>query len=231
MPSGRYIGIPHEVYRTVPVPVGSALPVVAAIGEGNPGAPSNHTSGWANPESPDSVNVIYQEDYSEVVAVDTTGAVLKTYLWHFTQEIVETGDRLNPYDTISVDIWMPIDTVTTNSWYYSCFVRDVTTSGVQQTAFLSQSGNKWIQLVRPNPSNPNAEVTVVIPEASVGDLTVYDVRGRRVLVLASGSWGEGTHRIWWDGSDNSGKAVGSGTYFVRFSAGSVSETKKFTLVR
>ncbi len=44
---------------------------------------------------------------------------------------------------------------------------------------------------------------------------IYDLRGRRVAVLANEIHEPGNGTIHWDGSDIHGGAVGSGTYFLR----------------
>ncbi len=76
----------------------------------------------------------------------------------------------------------------------------------------------------PNPFNPETEITFGLPEPSRVTITITDILGREVLRLVHGDYSAGYHRVRWDGTDTSGKKVGSGIYFYRITA--VSESGK-----
>ena len=57
------------------------------------------------------------------------------------------------------------------------------------------------------------------------DLTVYDVRGRRVTTLYDGPRAAGTHRF------RLGSDLSSGVYFYRLRAGDKVETRKMILLK
>ena len=62
-------------------------------------------------------------------------------------------------------------------------------------------------------------------------LEVLDLQGRRVRVLSRGELAAGAHVASWDGRDDAGRAVPSGSYLLRLSgAGSVA-TAKVTLAK
>lgn len=63
------------------------------------------------------------------------------------------------------------------------------------------------------------------------DLSIFDVRGRRVRTLVDGTLHAGSHSVVWDGADNAGRRVAAGVYFARLSVGSESATKKVLLVK
>jgi YVTN family beta-propeller protein len=71
----------------------------------------------------------------------------------------------------------------------------------------------------PNPFNPSTRITFTLGEDAAGELAVYDLAGRRVRLLAQGSWSAGAHVYHWDGRDDSGRRIGSGVYAVRLLAG------------
>jgi hypothetical protein len=71
----------------------------------------------------------------------------------------------------------------------------------------------------PNPFNPDIAFTLDLPAASIVRAAVYDVRGRRVAVLADGIERAGSRRVSWNGRDDSGLAVPSGIYTVRAELG------------
>ncbi len=70
------------------------------------------------------------------------------------------------------------------------------------------------------------EILLGLDEAADVSLVVYDIRGRRLRVIANEALPAGDHSFTWDGSDESGDAVASGVYFCRIRAGGSSETAK-----
>ncbi|MFH1068655.1 MAG: FlgD immunoglobulin-like domain containing protein [Candidatus Glassbacteria bacterium] len=86
----------------------------------------------------------------------------------------------------------------------------------------------------PNPFNPSTTINYQIPD-DVGSinisLNVYDIRGRLVRTLAEGLKGAGSYSTFWDGTDNSGRQVGSGVYFYRFSSSKFNATRKMILLK
>jgi flagellar hook assembly protein FlgD len=74
-------------------------------------------------------------------------------------------------------------------------------------------------------------ITFGLKEPATVSLRVYDAAGRLLRVLVAGSRPAGTYSELWDGRDASGRAVASGIYFYRLSAGAFESTKKMILVR
>jgi hypothetical protein len=85
----------------------------------------------------------------------------------------------------------------------------------------------------PNPFNPSTNIrfTVGGGKAQPVVLEIYDVRGRRLRSLERGSMDPGTYVRNWDGRDESGSPQASGIYFARLRVGTVSESKKLTLLK
>jgi len=79
---------------------------------------------------------------------------------------------------------------------------------------------------RPNPAIGRASIGFALPRAGAVDLTVYDVTGRQVRTLASGSFGAGAHSVDWDGRDAGGNAVPGGTYFYRLRTDGTSQVRR-----
>lgn len=78
----------------------------------------------------------------------------------------------------------------------------------------------------PNPFNPTTTINFTVPEATNVRLTVYDVTGREVAVLADGPFIPGSHQVTWDAQN-----VASGTYLYRMEAGDFITSKRMTLVK
>ncbi len=85
--------------------------------------------------------------------------------------------------------------------------------------------------LHPNPARPSCQVQFSLPAASAIDLDVYDVAGRRLRRLWSGTLGPGAHAFAWDGDDEAGRPAASGVYFLRLEAGGASRSEKLVLLR
>jgi flagellar hook assembly protein FlgD len=62
-------------------------------------------------------------------------------------------------------------------------------------------------------------------------LAVYDLTGRRVVTLTDQMYSAGSYSTDWEGTDASGFAVSSGTYFVRMETATFVDVQKLTLIR
>ena len=85
--------------------------------------------------------------------------------------------------------------------------------------------------VSPNPFNPTATIRFELPEAGEVKLAVYDLSGRLVKVLAEGHEKAGVFTKTWSGTNDSGRRVGTGVYFVRLQSKSGTATRKMVLVK
>ena len=83
----------------------------------------------------------------------------------------------------------------------------------------------------PNPFNPQTTIRYDIPEASDVQIVVYNLTGQKVRTLLAGQMGVGSHQVVWDGRDELGRRVASGTYVVDMKAGPFHQTMKVTLAK
>ena len=74
----------------------------------------------------------------------------------------------------------------------------------------------------PNPFNPGTEIRLTVSSRQSGDsrvrVTIYDALGHRVRQLFDGALPAGTHRFYWDGSNDRGHLLSSGIYLYEMSA-------------
>lgn len=82
----------------------------------------------------------------------------------------------------------------------------------------------------PNPTTGATQVEFDLPREANVRVVVIDTQGREVAILASGSYSAGRHLARWDGRGTRGAAP-VGVYFVRYSAGGKSFTRRLALVR
>ena len=69
------------------------------------------------------------------------------------------------------------------------------------------------------PAAGSMRLSYALPRAADVSLRLYDVGGRQVRVLVAGAAEAGPHAVDWDGRDDRGTMVPSGTYFARLVAG------------
>lgn len=86
-------------------------------------------------------------------------------------------------------------------------------------------------VLSPNPFNPRTTVGYTLAAPGPARVAVYDLRGRRVALLAEGRHEAGPHEAVWQGLDDRGQAVPSGTYFVRVEADGQVLTRKALLLK
>jgi hypothetical protein len=77
----------------------------------------------------------------------------------------------------------------------------------------------------PNPFNPSTVITFSLARSAEYTLAIYNIAGQEVARF-SGTAGPGVVRKQWDGSTHA-----SGVYFYRVTAGSITQTKKMSLVK
>ncbi|MDP6500503.1 MAG: FlgD immunoglobulin-like domain containing protein [Candidatus Marinimicrobia bacterium] len=83
----------------------------------------------------------------------------------------------------------------------------------------------------PNPFNPQTNINVDLAADQKIQVHIYDIQGRLVQTLYDGELNAGSHILTWDGSAMNGKAVPSGTYFVRLNGGGMESWQKVTLLK
>jgi hypothetical protein len=83
----------------------------------------------------------------------------------------------------------------------------------------------------PNPFNPTATIEFDLPVRCAASLRIYDLAGRLVRTLVDRELAASHHRVVWDGLNDAGRQVPSGTYFYRLRAGQYEQTRKMMLVK
>ncbi|HEX9614539.1 MAG TPA: PQQ-dependent sugar dehydrogenase, partial [Bacteroidota bacterium] len=83
----------------------------------------------------------------------------------------------------------------------------------------------------PNPFNPETTISFGIPTTEHVRLIVYDAIGREIRQLANRRFEAGRRSLIWDGRDDRGRKVASGTYLYLIEAGLFRQTGKVVLSR
>ena len=101
---------------------------------------------------------------------------------------------------------------------------------VEEKSEEAVSGKSRLVSTYPNPFRGRVTIEYVLAEATTATLTVYDVLGRRVAVVARGEESSGHHTIRWRPQQHV-RGLGSGVYFLRLEAGNVIDTQKLTIIK
>ncbi len=84
----------------------------------------------------------------------------------------------------------------------------------------------------PNPFNPHTTFHFDLPIQTAVKLQVFDLSGRLVRNLIDGELAvEGENVAVWNGRDEAGQRVASGTYLYRLEAGKYTETNRVALIK
>jgi hypothetical protein len=83
----------------------------------------------------------------------------------------------------------------------------------------------------PNPFNPSTTIKYDLPEAASIKIQIFNSLGQVVRSYTNEGQKAGYHAFVWDGKDEAGLTVSSGTYFYRIDAGNFTSTKKMILVK
>ncbi|MDB3868589.1 T9SS type A sorting domain-containing protein, partial [Candidatus Marinimicrobia bacterium] len=97
-------------------------------------------------------------------------------------------------------------------------------STLQEAIILPESYS--LAAAYPNPFNPTTTISFAIPADTDVSIAVYNLQGRQIASLASGSYDAGYHSVVWNADSHS-----SGVYFVKMVAGSYVNTQKLMLVK
>jgi hypothetical protein len=140
------------------------------------------------------------------VTIETSGLAPGT---HTTDVVVASNDPQNPSLAIPVTVEV---------------TGDITAAGDAPRAFALQGAV-------PNPFNPQTTIHFSLPASGHADLRLYDVQGRLVRTLVDGTRPAGANQARWDGRDDRGRSVASGTYFARLQAAGQQSVESLVLVR
>jgi hypothetical protein len=77
----------------------------------------------------------------------------------------------------------------------------------------------------PNPANPNTTLCYGLVEPSKVKLEIFNILGQHVCTLLDGEKPAGQYHVLWDGKNNEGFPLASGTYLVRLETNVRGKTK------
>jgi len=177
-------------------------------------------SGWPGASGDDvsSVEVVAGPVWI-VVGVDMTGDATpsRTYMW------IDPDPSAEPDTNIAIvkrNTSMPdgFDAIALEFGGDGADVRPVNNNIVPAEYTLSQN--------YPNPFNPTTKIDYTVPNTGFVTLKVYNILGQEVTILFTGEQVAGNYVATFDGTD-----LTSGVYVYRLTAGKMSISKKFVLMK
>lgn len=83
----------------------------------------------------------------------------------------------------------------------------------------------------PNPFNPKTTIEFNAAKSEPAQITIYNLKGQAVKHFTIDSPAKGINKVTWDGKNDNGIDVASGTYLFRLRSGSYSSTKKMIMMK
>ncbi|MBM4130889.1 hypothetical protein FJ250_07645, partial [bacterium] len=174
--------------------------------------------------------------------VDTAG--LAQYKeWLISSSGVRTDTLM--VDTYSALAYVPTigDVVTITGYMDYSFgefkIRPIDDTYVTLTGLSAVDGNVptiekagGFRSIHPNPFNPSTKISFVVNKGEKVQLNVYNIRGEKVRTLIQDRLDANEYSLVWDGADDAGKGVASGSYFARLRIGKeVMQVRQMQLVK
>jgi len=83
----------------------------------------------------------------------------------------------------------------------------------------------------PNPFNSSTQLTVAISKSASAEIAIYNILGNRVRNLSLGYLPPGIHSLTYDGKNDAGVPLPSGTYFYQLVVDGCSKTRKMIVMK
>lgn len=116
--------------------------------------------------------------------------------WDYEPRIIE-GLEVLPGEEIELDIALQKKTMSAPSGEETPAVKEITLKNY------------------PNPFNPETSINYSLPEAGKVLLTIYNLKGQKLICLVDGEQAQGLHSLIWNGKDENGRSLPSGIYLAR----------------
>lgn len=83
----------------------------------------------------------------------------------------------------------------------------------------------------PNPFNPGTTISMELTDESIVNIEIYNILGRKVRSLFSGTQLTGKGYYYWDGTDDNNKKASSGVYIYKIEAGGQRAVGKLLMLK
>ncbi|MBN2279179.1 MAG: T9SS type A sorting domain-containing protein [Candidatus Marinimicrobia bacterium] len=167
---------------------------------------------------------------------------INTYDWSVDDG---SGACLIDDDASSMDFWFDSlaigDSFTnlTGVWIFSFGTYKIEIRDMNDVGGATEIDGELIHTARsykleqnfPNPFNPSTRIYFEIPNTELVTIAIYNVVGQKVRTLEQATYTAGRYTLNWDGKDDFGASVPTGTYIYRMKAGNFIQSRKMLLMK
>jgi hypothetical protein len=119
-----------------------------------------------------------------------------------------------------------------NYWALVGFWQPEGATGVREAQWSSgQPVRTQLYRPMPNPARTRVAIHYTLGAQCQTLLQMHDLTGRVVRTFCASSMKRGAYSVTWSGTDDHGRSLANGVYFVRLTAGSYRATEKVVLQR
>ncbi len=168
---------------------------------------------YADAEEPKTIAVNWQENGDDW-----------TVHWQQGDILIEEADYYGPFEFAcevsdpTADFKFILGGDDIDIWLDSVAIIDLNATDVQEKNEPIVVSDFKLYPAFPNPFNRRTIIRYELPKASDILLDVYNMQGRKVKTLLTGTHADGQHAVVWNGRDDFGHDVASGIYVYRMSA-------------
>ncbi|MBD3220689.1 S8 family serine peptidase [bacterium] len=197
------------------------------------------TIGIENADASDGLQIVYNSDYVEDgMAILVSAGSLVPWLDYSPlagtvgpDEMAEVSVMFDATE-LSFQEYLAELTLSSNDAEQSTMVLPVVLNVVQDVTAAEDLPLAFgLDHAAPNPFNPATTLKFSLPAAGHAQLKLYDVQGRLVRTLVDDHRAAGAHEVRWQGRDDAGRQVASGTYYARLIADGRASVRTLVLVK
>jgi parallel beta-helix repeat protein len=189
---------------------------------------------WLSQNLPTMIDAVGPRGLVIVLWDEDDGSDGNHILTVFSSPLARTGYVSNRFINFFVVVRTMCDALGLPAFGEAATSKPITDVWVRPTAAVSPPGptRPVVALgpVVPNPFRGSMSATLTLPAAQPVEAAIFDLSGRRVRHVLSGTEA-GRVQIRWDGTDDSGRAAHPGLYMLAVRAGSTTLQRKVLLVR
>jgi len=104
-------------------------------------------------------------------------------------------------------------------------------TAVKNNSYDQPKKNDMLNQNYPNPFNDKTTIEFNLDESKQVSIVIYDFSGNLVKSLVNKTYSKGNYKLKWDGTNDSGQHVTSGTYFYVLKADNQQVSKKMILIK
>ena len=150
----------------------------------------------------------------------------------FKTHDIDLLDTYSPGDTVVIRFRLHADELTTGwGWAIDNISIQPTLVGIKDVAMVP--GKFVLSQNYPNPFNPTTTLRFSLENNEPVTLQIFDNMGRIIRTLYNNQklTSSAVHEVQWDGKNEVGKNIASGTYYYRLKSGKNIAVKKMVLIR